>query len=227
MAKNDFERFEVVTIKRSQITLAAYNPRFIDDGAKKRLKKGMKKLGLLEPLIWNKRTGILVSGHQRLSILDEMKHYPSKGDYDIQVAAVDLSEAEEREANVALNNQSMMGDFDFDALRELANFNGVDVDAFGFAESDLDLIFGADGGKMAGILGDTPEVQNAKGKLAGIKEERKRMNDKKAAENSAAYYFVVVCENADERAALFEKMGVPISEEFVTSDKLLRLCQSS
>lgn len=179
MAKNEIERFEVVTVKRSAIKLAEYNPRYIDDGAKKRLKKGMKKLGLLTPLIWNRKTGVLVSGHQRLAIIDELKKYPSKGDYEIQVAAVDLTEAEEREANVAINNQSMMGDFDFDALRELASFNGVDVDAFGFAESDLDLIFGADGGKMAGILGDTPEVQNAKGKLAGIKEERKRMNDKK------------------------------------------------
>ena len=223
MAKNEIERFEVVTVKRSQIKLAEYNPRYIDDGAKKRLKKGMKKLGLLTPLIWNRKTGVLVSGHQRLAIIDEMKKYPEKGDYEIDVAAVDLTEAEEREANVAINNQSMMGDFDFDALRELANFDGVDIDAFGFAESDLDLLFGADGGKMAGIVGDSPEVQNAKGKLAGIKDERKDMHKKKAAENSAAYYFVVVCENAEERETMFKKMGLPLSEEFVTSDKLLRL----
>lgn len=223
MAKNEIERFEVLTIKRSQIKKAEYNPRYIDEGARKRLKKGMKKYGLLEPLIWNQRTGVLVSGHQRLSIIDEMKKYPEKGDYEIQVSAVDLSPAEEREANVSLNNQSMMGDFDFDALKELVNFEGVDVDSLGFAESDLDLIFGADGGKMAGILGDTEEVQNAKGKLAGIKEERGKMNKEKAAENSAAYYFVVVCSDAEERAEMYRQMGVPISEEFVSSEKLALL----
>ena len=39
MSKSDIERFEVVTIKRSEIKLADYNPRYIDEGARKRLKK--------------------------------------------------------------------------------------------------------------------------------------------------------------------------------------------
>jgi hypothetical protein len=44
-------------IKRSQIDFAAYNPRRISEGNKKRLKKSLKEYGLVQDPIWNKRTG--------------------------------------------------------------------------------------------------------------------------------------------------------------------------
>ena len=74
--KKQMEAYEIKKIKRSQIKLAAYNPRTITDEARKRLKKGLKKFGLVQPLVWNETTGVLVSGHPRLSILDETYKYP-------------------------------------------------------------------------------------------------------------------------------------------------------
>lgn len=113
---------ESVTIKRSQINLAGYNPRKITGEAKARLRDNLKKMGLMGGLVWNSRTGNLVSGHQRLTILDQENGY-KKGnastDYDVTVTKVDLSEQDEKAQNVFFNNQAAMGFFDEAKLDDL------------------------------------------------------------------------------------------------------------
>ena len=54
------QRFEIATIQRGQITEAPYNPRIMDGANRKLLDKSMKANGLVEPLVWNKRSGVLV-----------------------------------------------------------------------------------------------------------------------------------------------------------------------
>lgn len=219
--KKQLESYEIKKIKRSQIKLAAYNPRTITDENRKRLKKELKKFGLVQPLVWNETTGTLVSGHQRLSILDETYKYPNN-DYTLTVSVVHLSEKDEKILNVQLNNQSMMGEFDYDALRDM-QFEAPDLDQLGFSDSDLDLVFGENGGEIGQLVSDSEEAEQAKDKLDEIKNERQQMNKQKDAENSASFYFIVVCEDEAQRTALMKKMGVPIYEEFVTADKLKNL----
>lgn len=219
--KKQMEAYEIKKIKRSQIKLAAYNPRTITDEARKRLKKGLKKFGLVQPLVWNETTGVLVSGHQRLSILDETYKYPDN-DYTLTVSVVHLSEKDEKILNVQLNNQSMMGEFDYDALRD-TQFEAPDLDQLGFSDSDLDIVFGENGGEIGELVADSEEAEETKDTLDEIKDERKQMNKQKDAENSASFYFTVICEDESQRTALMKKMGVPIYEEFVTADKLKKL----
>ncbi|MEQ2422263.1 ParB N-terminal domain-containing protein [Megasphaera sp. CLA-AA-H81] len=219
--KKQMEAYEIKKIKRSQIKLAAYNPRTITDEARKRLKKGLKKFGLVQPLVWNETTGVLVSGHQRLSILDETYKYPDN-DYTLTVSVVHLSEKDEKILNVQLNNQSMMGEFDYDALRDM-QFEAPDLDQLGFSDSDLDIVFRENGGEIGKLVADSEEAEETKDKLDEIKDERKQMNKQKDAENSAYFYFTVICEDEAQRTALMKKMGVPIYEEFVTADKLKKL----
>lgn len=219
--KKQMEAYEIKKIKRSQIKLAAYNPRTITDEARKRLKKGLKKFGLVQPLVWNETTGVLVSGHQRLSILDETYKYPDN-DYTLTVSVVHLSEKDEKILNVQLNNQSMMGEFDYDALRDM-QFEAPDLDQLGFSDSDLDIVFRENGGEIGKLVADSEEAEETKDKLDKIKDERKQMNKQKDAENSASFYFTVICEDEAQRTALMKKMGVPIYEEFVTADKLKKL----
>lgn len=219
--KKQMEAYEIKKIKRSQIKLAAYNPRTITDEARKRLKKGLKKFGLVQPLVWNETTGVLVSGHQRLSILDETYKYPDN-DYTLTVSVVHLSEKDEKILNVQLNNQSMMGEFDYDALRDM-QFEAPDLDQLGFSDSDLDIVFGENGGEIGKLVADSEEAEETKDTLDEIKDERKQMNKQKDAENSASFYFTVICEDEAQRTALMKKMGVPIYEEFVTADKLEKL----
>lgn len=205
---------EIVKIKRSQISLADYNPREITKDAKKRLQNGLEKFGLVSTLVWNKRTGTLVSGHQRLAIMDEKN---GGGDYDITVSAVDLSPKEEAELNVQMNNVSMMGDFDIDKLNDMVKNLDVDINNLGFSDYELDVLFGDDGGELERKLADIDQVKEDKGILADIKKERAEMNKEKAEENSAEFYFVVVCDSEKTRTKILTRLGVPITEEYVSS----------
>lgn len=132
----------MVRIRRSQIATADYNPRTISAAERSALRKGMKKFGLLQPLVWNERTGTLVGGHQRLAELDRQAE---KGDdYELDVASVDLGDKEEREANILLNNFGAQGDWDLEKLKELARMPGFDPEAAGFEAVDLYRLLGED-----------------------------------------------------------------------------------
>lgn len=129
---------ESVEVKRSTIHLAGYNPRKISDEAKKTLKRGIKKFGLVGGLVANKRTGMtLVSGHQRLSVMDELNKYP-ENDYLIRVELIDVNEKQEKELNILTNNPNAMGQWDYDALRELVP--DIDWKDAGLTDIDLNLI---------------------------------------------------------------------------------------
>lgn len=129
-----FQGYEVQRIARSQIQNAPYNPRRISAGNRERLAKGLQRHKLVMPPVWNKQTGNLVSGHQRLSILDE-KH---KGqDYSLDVATIDVPEAEEVQINILLNNESAMGEFDTQAVQLLSQEFEFDLSDAGFSREDL------------------------------------------------------------------------------------------
>lgn len=122
---------------RSEISIAAYNPRTITEEARKNLKRGIKKFGLVGGIIYNKRTGILVSGHQRLSVMDELNKYPDN-DYPLRVDVIDVDDKSEKELNILLNNPKAMGDWDYDALREI--IPDIDYKDAGLTDEDLSLI---------------------------------------------------------------------------------------
>ena len=90
MAKSKYQAYETDTISRDMIKNAPYNPRIMDEGAKKRLKRNIAKHGLVSALTWNKRTGNLVGGHQRLEQLDALE---KSKDYELTVCVVDVDAA--------------------------------------------------------------------------------------------------------------------------------------
>jgi len=133
------ERFETLTISRSQVKEAPYNPRKMAPEAARNLRRGISKLGILQPIVWNKRTGNIVGGHQRIAAMDSMH----KGkDYTLTVAAVDLDDKREKEANLLLNNGAAQGEFDMEKLEALFKTGDIDVAATGWTEADLFRLFG-------------------------------------------------------------------------------------
>jgi DNA modification methylase len=105
-------RIERVPLAR--IDPAPYNPRVSlapGDPEYESLKKSLASFGCVEPLVWNERTGRLVGGHQRLSVLKDL------GETHIEVSVVDLPEAQEKALNIALNK--IAGRWDEDRLAEL------------------------------------------------------------------------------------------------------------
>ena len=141
-AKSSFQKFKMREIARDQLKGADYNPRKIGERQRKALKESLRKNGLLQPVVWNERTGNIVGGHQRINELDSLMRTKN---YTLDVAVVDLSEAEEVAANIALNNANTMGEFDFNAVQELSSEFNLNLETdFLFDRDDLLVSFGVD-----------------------------------------------------------------------------------
>ena len=77
---------------------ADYNPRKDlkpGDPEYDKLKRSMEQFGYVEPVIWNKATGRVVGGHQRLKVLMDM------GVTEVECVVVELDE--ERKAAMVSN----------------------------------------------------------------------------------------------------------------------------
>lgn len=128
-----FEKFEMQVVHRSQLVGADYNPRVISNQAKARLRRGIEEVGLVQPVIWNKRSGRIVGGHQRVDSLDQLE---GSADYTLNVAVVDLDDRTEKRINTLLNNDGAMGHWDERKLLELfagEDPAGIDYAAYGFS----------------------------------------------------------------------------------------------
>lgn len=132
-----YQKFETREVHRSKILNAPYNPRTIDEAEKKRLKGNLKKVGLLEPLVWNEVTGNLVSGHQRIAIMDSLE---GSNDYSLTFSVVQLDPKTEKEQNIFLNNTSAQGRFDLERLKNLVTLENLNADNCGLSSYDLSIL---------------------------------------------------------------------------------------
>ena len=129
----------IESIKAELLTPARYNPRKDlkpGDAEYEKLKKSLEEFGYVEPVIWNRTTGNVVGGHQRLKVLLSM------GMTEIDCVVVELSEEKEKALNVALNKIS--GDWDKNKLALLiADLQGADFDVSltGFDPAEIDDLF--------------------------------------------------------------------------------------
>jgi ParB-like chromosome segregation protein Spo0J len=119
---------EIRAMPVDQLQAAGYNPRRMTAKAAAKLRASLESFGLVEPLIWNRRTGRLVGGHQRLAILKSL------GVSEVPVSVVDLSEEREKALNVVLNNPEAQGRYEPGKLAELLHDleDLPELDATGF-----------------------------------------------------------------------------------------------
>lgn len=134
---------EIVELNRSQIKFADYNPRIITDEGKKALKRSVKRYGVIgNNILVNKRTGYtIVSGHQKVAILDSQNKYnpaTKENDYILRIELIDVDEKEEKTINILLNNQNVGGEWDYNRLREIVP--DIDYKDAGLTEADLNII---------------------------------------------------------------------------------------
>lgn len=126
------------------------NPRFIDKHAAKKLRESLRKTGLVEPLVVNRREDgslVVIGGHQRMRCMDEIVNYQEDGgsaDYEVPVAMIQVSRTREAELVVSLNNPGMQGQYDADALAKLVLEPGISAETMGFERVDLSMILGAE-----------------------------------------------------------------------------------
>ena len=119
-----------------QINPAAYNPRKDlkpGDPEYEKLKRSMQEFGYVEPIVWNKRTGNIVGGHQRYKVLLDM------GMSEVDCVVVDLDETKEKALNIALNKIS--GDWDYEKLKDLLqelDTGELDLELTGFDMEEIE-----------------------------------------------------------------------------------------
>lgn len=231
MGANKYENFCIEVVNREDLHGADYNPRRISDCAFKKLKKWFAAAGKgqLAPIVVNKMSMTVVSGHQRLRVLDELNRGKP---YQLTVSMVNLDEKTEIAANVFMNNASAMGEFDYGMLEDLhLAFPDISfVEDFGFDESDISVMF--DSSCSEG----SPELQEDTARFNETSEQEKEMframkkdmRAKNAEANNEGTYnytkndfsFVVLCNSNAEKKELMKKMRCREDEVFIKATKL-------
>ena len=131
----------IITMPIEKLRPAPYNPRLDlarTDPRYRKLQRSLRDFGLVEPLVWNQRTGHVVGGHQRLKILREL------GTKEVPVSIVDLPPEREKALNLVLNNREAQADWDVARLEailtELSESPELDFHETGFERRHLELL---------------------------------------------------------------------------------------
>ncbi len=174
---------QIERIAIDKLRPAAYNPRKDlkpGDAEYEALKRSVERWDIVQPLVWNKRSGNLVGGHQRLKVLK------ARGDTDVDVSVVDLDDQDEAALNIALNK--IGGDWDIkglaDVLSELDG-NGFDVTLTGFDFNELESLL-VDKDDDEAPLPEPPANPDSKlGEVYGLGPHRLMCGDSTNAEHVA------------------------------------------
>jgi len=130
---------EIQKISVERLIPATYNPRKDlkpGDPEFEKLKRSVEEFGYVEPIIWNRRTGVVIGGHQRLKVLQHL------GYTEVDCVVLDIDEQKEKALNVALNKIS--GEWDMPLLTALLkdlNEGGFDATITGFDVTELSAMF--------------------------------------------------------------------------------------
>ena len=129
-----FEKIAVADLRGAE-----YNPRkklAPGDAEFEKLKNSILEFGYVEPVIFNKKTGNVVGGHQRLEVLRHLGHT------EVDCVVVELDDAKEKALNIALNK--IAGHWDEEKLTSLLqelSGGGFDISLTGFEPDELDKLF--------------------------------------------------------------------------------------
>lgn len=130
-------------IKVESLNPAEYNPRKdlkLGDKEYEKLKRSIAEFGYVEPVVWNKTTGNVVGGHQRLKVLVDLDQT------EIDCVVVELDPQKEKALNLALNK--IQGEWDETKLAELMadlDASAFDVELTGFDPAEIDALLSPKG----------------------------------------------------------------------------------
>jgi hypothetical protein len=145
-------KVRMVRMKVADLRPADYNPRKIDADSLAGLGKSVSRFGLVQPVVFNVRTGNVVGGHQRLKVVT---------DDEIDVAQIDVSSTDEKALNIALNSPKISGEFTGALEALLAEIRAADADLFTElrldAFTDADLAKLTDGAPLDDLWAGMPE----------------------------------------------------------------------
>ena len=177
--------FKQITIDASKVVPNPKNPRIdLRPGMPlyERLKESIEHFGYLDPIIWNKRTGMIVSGHQRFQVMKDIAESKGETIDQIDVMEVDMSESQQDAFMVAVNKITGLWDNEkLSALfKELAD---EDLSYTGFEDFEIEALL--NDGQDAVIFDNTEDE---------ITET----------EEDTVYKVTIYCDTEDDRNAIYK-----------------------
>jgi hypothetical protein len=187
--KDVSEGMDIREIDITKINPAPYNPRKqLKEGdlEYEDIKKSLDTFGLVEPLVWNSKTGNLVSGHQRYSVLK------TAGRKRVWVSVVALDIAKEKALNVALNK--IGGTWDYEKLQDLfaeLKEQNFDLTLTGFDPMEIEHLSVADFNPPAVNPEDNSSITNSMVTISVTEEQagtiKRAIQDVKQDSHYSAY----------------------------------------
>jgi len=123
-------KLKIQKVKLSEVKMRTDNPRSISEKALDGLKHSLARFGYVEPIVWNKKTGNIVGGHQRYYCLVEA------GVTEAKMVVVDMTAEEELAANLTLNNPEIEGEWSDEAADLLHQVETTDAALFNSLNMD-------------------------------------------------------------------------------------------
>ena len=114
--------------KISDLKFNPNNPRKSTPEQEANLKLSLEKFGVVEPIVFNERTGQVVGGHFRIRELKKL------GVKEVDCVIVDLSPEDENELNIRLNANT--GEWDYELLQE--DWNVEELEEWGLEMPNID-----------------------------------------------------------------------------------------
>ena len=163
-----FKNLKMQVVGIGDINPSKYHPRLNlkpEDKEYENIKQSIEQFGYVDPLVWNKRNGNLVGGHQRYKIIkDDLKVKK------VNVSVVDLNDWDEKLLNIALNK--VKGDWHRANLKTVLEelYQNDDMDALPLS------LAGFDGDELTDLL----ELDAG---VLDLRDTGRGVNARKSAEN--------------------------------------------
>lgn len=202
------------TVKFSEIVPDDFNPRKpIKPGTPRfeKLKRSLDELGYLEVIVFNERTGHLVNGHQRVTVMEAM------GLTEAEMSIVNMSEYDEKKLGIRLNK--IKGRWDYSKLADL--FNGFSMDEAlltGFDSDEIALIL-AKGDDFD--MEDYDDGSGDEGEESGEEEDDGDIVPEDF--EGASWVITLKFDTADEAKAWCEEHGHPGAVKKNSSTTVIRM----
>jgi hypothetical protein len=229
-------------MKRSEISACPFNPRKISPYNRRKLRDKIQKTGLLNALVFNRKTGHLLSGHQRLSILDDLE---GNDRYEMDVNVVDLPESEEKSMVVFFNNaMQTQGEYDWQQFDDALRAGEIDIEDCGFTLDGLSLVYdetGLEAWFLPGASEEAPAVEeldaiieegvdaeqaeeeerNTAEEIEGFRARKKAYDAQQAAENSAHFVLTIIFPDEAHKAAYAKLCGLSLDVKYIDARDLV------
>lgn len=162
--------------KNPRITLTPEMPMYA------KLKDSLMHNDYVDPIVWNERTGYVLSGHQRLQVIKDLMEEDGTELEELKVCVIDVPE--EKEPAILMSLNKITGLWDTEMLKTV------------LAEMDDDerLHTGFDEFEIQSILDDAPDLE--------VDDEEFNPQGQNYKER---FQIIVDCESEDEMRELYER----------------------